>query len=68
MTHDVEVQLPEIMFNGATFRISPRSIEGNGVIAKLELIPKQIQVQGRFAGIIKKKIGESTHAIYKIKI
>ncbi|KAH8360068.1 hypothetical protein KR093_010430, partial [Drosophila rubida] len=55
MTHDVEVKLPEIMFNGATFRISPRSIEGNGVIAKLELIPKQI-VNGRLLGMIKKKI------------
>ncbi|XP_034116488.2 uncharacterized protein LOC117576062 isoform X2 [Drosophila albomicans] len=55
MTHDVEVQLPEIMFNGATFRISPRSIEGNGVIAKLELIPKQM-VQARLLGMIKKKI------------
>ncbi|XP_064550867.1 uncharacterized protein Osi17 [Drosophila montana] len=56
MTHDVEVDLPEIVFNGATFRISPRSIEGNGVIAKLELIPKQL-VQARLAGaMIKKKI------------
>ncbi|EDW58511.1 uncharacterized protein Dvir_GJ14266 [Drosophila virilis] len=56
MTHDVEVDLPEIIFNGATFRISPRSIEGNGVIAKLELIPKQL-VQARLAGaMIKKKI------------
>lgn len=56
MTHDVEVDLPEIVFNGATFRISPRSIEGNGLIAKLELIPKQI-VQARLAGtMIKKKI------------
>lgn len=56
MTHDVEVDLPEIVFNGATFRISPRSIEGNGLIAKLELIPKQV-VQARLAGtMIKKKI------------
>ncbi|XP_034488261.1 uncharacterized protein LOC117792298 isoform X2 [Drosophila innubila] len=55
MTHDVEVKLPEIMFNGATFRISPRAIEGNGVIAKLELIPRQLE-HPRFAGIIKKKI------------
>jgi len=57
MTHDVEVKLPEIMFNGATFRISPRSIEGNGVIAKLELIPKQM-AQARLFGMIKKKISE----------
>ncbi|XP_030371715.1 uncharacterized protein LOC115622000 [Scaptodrosophila lebanonensis] len=56
MTHDLEVQLPELMFDGATFRISPRSIEGNGIIAKLELIPKQ-EVQARLAGkIIMKKI------------
>ncbi|XP_023163640.2 uncharacterized protein LOC111594534 isoform X2 [Drosophila hydei] len=58
MTHDVELDLPEIVFNGATFRISPRSIEGNGIIAKLELIPKQL-VQARLAGaMIKKKINK----------
>ncbi|KAM7359229.1 DUF1676 domain-containing protein Osi17 isoform 2-T5 [Cochliomyia hominivorax] len=56
MTHDIELKLPEIMFDGATFRISPKSIEGNGVIAKLELIPKQ-QSEARLAGkIIMKKI------------
>ncbi|XP_033165917.1 uncharacterized protein LOC117144699 isoform X3 [Drosophila mauritiana] len=56
MTHDLEVDLPEVMFNGATFRISPRAIEGNGIIAKLELIPKQV-VKARLAGaIIQKKI------------
>ncbi|EDW84597.2 uncharacterized protein Dwil_GK13049 [Drosophila willistoni] len=56
MTHDLEVDLPEVMFDGATFRISPRAIEGNGIIAKLELIPKQ-EVQARLAGkIIMKKI------------
>lgn len=41
VTHDMEVKMPEIMFDGATFRVSPRSIEGNGIIAKLELLPKQ---------------------------
>ncbi|KRG01150.1 uncharacterized protein LOC6573159 isoform X4 [Drosophila mojavensis] len=58
MTHDMELDLPEIVFNGATFRISPRSIEGNGIIAKLELIPKQL-VKARLAGaMIKKKINK----------
>lgn len=58
MTHDMELDLPEIVFNGATFRISPRSIEGNGIIAKLELIPKQL-VKARLAGaMIKKKISK----------
>ncbi|XP_075148661.1 DUF1676 domain-containing protein Osi17 isoform X2 [Haematobia irritans] len=56
MTHNIELQLPEMMFDGATFRISPRSIEGNGVIAKLELIPKQHN-EARLAGFfIKKKL------------
>lgn len=60
MTHDMEVKLPEIMFDGATFRISPRQIEGNGVIAKLELIPKvEVEVEARAKSRlfhIKKKI------------
>ncbi|XP_067619143.1 uncharacterized protein Osi17 isoform X3 [Eurosta solidaginis] len=56
MTHDLEVKLPDVMFDGATFRISPRSFEGNGIIAKLELIPKQ-EVEARLAGkVIIKKI------------
>ncbi|XP_069961555.1 uncharacterized protein Osi17 isoform X3 [Bactrocera oleae] len=56
MTHDLAIKLPEMMFDGATFRISPRSFEGNGIIAKLELIPKQ-EVEARLAGkIIMKKI------------
>lgn len=37
----MELKMPEIMFDGATFRVSPRAIEGNGIIAKLELLPKQ---------------------------
>lgn len=40
VTHNMDVQLPEFVFDGATFRISPRSIEGNGIIAKLEYVPK----------------------------
>ncbi|XP_055849740.1 uncharacterized protein LOC129914487 isoform X1 [Episyrphus balteatus] len=57
MTHDVELKLPEMVFDGATFRISPRSIEGNGAIVKLELVPKA-EVEARDAGkfFIKKKI------------
>lgn len=57
MTHDVELKLPEMVFDGATFRISPRSLEGNGAIVKLELIPKA-EVEARDAGkfFIKKKI------------
>lgn len=48
------------MFDGARFRISPRSIEGNGIIAKLEYIPKT-EIEGRgtdFARLFKKKISK----------
>lgn len=46
MTHDVELKMPVMMFDGATFKISPRSIEGNGVIAKLEFItPQEIEAR-----------------------
>lgn len=63
VTHNMDVQLPEVMFDGATFRISPRSIEGNGIIAKLEYIPKTGVVESRatpteMARIFKKKISE----------
>ncbi|XP_065077071.1 uncharacterized protein Osi17 isoform X2 [Ochlerotatus camptorhynchus] len=40
LTHDVNVRMPEIMFDGAIFRIEPRAIEGNGMLAKLEFVPR----------------------------
>lgn len=46
MTHDVELKMPDMMFDGATFKISPRAIEGNGIIAKLEFItPQEIEAR-----------------------
>lgn len=65
VTHNMDVKLPEIMFDGATFRISPRSIEGNGIIAKLEYIPKtEVESRGAsdYARFLKKKISESCDA------
>ncbi|XP_021693382.1 uncharacterized protein LOC5576735 isoform X2 [Aedes aegypti] len=40
LTHDVNIRMPEIMFDGAIFRIEPRAIEGNGMLAKLEFVPR----------------------------
>lgn len=60
VTHNVDLKLPEIMFDGATFRISPRAIEGNGLIAKLELVPKS-EIESRssdMARLFKKKISK----------
>lgn len=68
VTHNMDVKLPEIMFDGATFRISPRSIEGNGIIAKLEYIPNtSTEVEGRgyddMARLFKKKISKQSHEL-----
>ncbi|XP_055523413.1 uncharacterized protein LOC129717496 isoform X1 [Wyeomyia smithii] len=47
LTHDLNVRMPEIMFDGAIFRIEPRAIEGNGMLAKLEFVPRTaIQSRG----------------------
>lgn len=62
VTHNYEVKLPEIMFDGAKFRIQPRAIEGNGIIAKLEYVPKSEIEEGRstdLARLFKKKISEN---------
>lgn len=59
MTHDLEVQMPEMFFEGATLRIAPRSLESNGALVKMEWIPKEIPdgaVEGR---IFFKKLSES---------
>lgn len=57
-------KLPDVVFDGATFRISPRAIEGNGIVAKLEYIPNTevTEVEARsedLARLFKKKISES---------
>uniref|UniRef100_A0A336M2G0 CSON009288 protein n=1 Tax=Culicoides sonorensis TaxID=179676 RepID=A0A336M2G0_CULSO len=46
VNHDMEMTLPDILFDGATFRVSPRAFEGNGIIAKLELLPNR-EIQSR---------------------
>ncbi|XP_070505972.1 uncharacterized protein Osi17 [Chironomus tepperi] len=61
VTHDMNFKLPEVVFDGATFRISPRAIEGNGIVAKLEYIPNPeiTEVEARsedLARLFKKKI------------
>lgn len=39
VTHDMEIKLPEIFFDSATFKLSPKYYEGNGLVAKLEIVP-----------------------------
>lgn len=39
MTHNLELQLPETVFQGAVLKLSPRSVEGNGALVKMEFLP-----------------------------
>lgn len=58
MTHDVEVQLPELLFDGAVFRISPRSLSRNGAMVKLDLLPKHLSNSNGEARIFFKKLSK----------
>lgn len=58
MTHNLELKMPEMLFDGATFRITPRAFEGDGALVKFEMIPKALQEtesgpQGRLFGLKK---------------
>lgn len=51
MTHNVELKMPDMIFDGATFRITPRAFEGDGALIKLEVIPRALdeaRTGGRF--------------------
>ncbi|XP_031349574.1 uncharacterized protein LOC116175549 [Photinus pyralis] len=71
LTHNVQIQMPELMFEGSTLEISPRSVDGSGLITKLELIPKVVRKElgspRIFFKKIKKFIGEKLmHALLAI--
>ncbi|XP_052744992.1 uncharacterized protein LOC112052972 [Bicyclus anynana] len=58
MTHDMRLTLPEMMFNGATLKVSPRALTKTGALVHIDLEPKENEVgQGRiFFQKIKKYI------------
>lgn len=69
ITHDMEIKMPQYMFDGAVFKISPRSFEGNGMIAKLEILPNiQKRTDVEMPRIFFKKISKSDKQIYLEKI
>lgn len=49
MMHNMEMQLPDTLFDGATVRISPRSFDGKGALLHFELVPaaKKLRDAGR---------------------
>ncbi|GLV32661.1 Osiris 17 [Carabus blaptoides fortunei] len=56
MTHDMQLKMPDTLFEGSTLKVSPRAFEGDGVIVKLDLIPKEIQSDQAVGRIFFKKI------------
>ena len=65
MTHNLELKMPDMLFDGATFRVSPKSFEGDGALVKLELVPKVPKITERTLEkntprILFKKISEYT--------
>lgn len=58
MSHNVEMKMPEMMFEGATFRVTPRGFEGDGALVKLEMIPKEVDENQPTGRILFKKISK----------
>lgn len=61
MTHDIQLKLPQTLFDGSILRISPRSFEGNGALVKIELEPDTSSLQERHGSprLLLKKISKS---------
>ncbi|XP_069362987.1 uncharacterized protein Osi17 isoform X2 [Maniola hyperantus] len=48
MTHDMSLTLPEMLFDGATLKVSPRALTKNGALVHIDLEPKKNAVgEGR---------------------
>ncbi|XP_045486154.1 uncharacterized protein LOC111002437 [Pieris rapae] len=41
MTHDMKLTLPEVMFHGATLKVSPRALTKTGALVHIDLEPKE---------------------------
>lgn len=46
-TRDYELQLPEFFFEGANLKISPREIDDNGALIRVDFGQKDLESQGR---------------------
>ncbi|XP_018404645.1 PREDICTED: uncharacterized protein LOC108781227 [Cyphomyrmex costatus] len=55
-TRNYEIQLPQFFFEGATMKISPREIDENGALLRVDFGTEGVQEQGRIFKKIKKFI------------
>ncbi|KOX80183.1 hypothetical protein WN51_08360 [Melipona quadrifasciata] len=53
---DYQIQLPDFFFEGATIKISPREVDENGALVKLDFGQRGLESQGRIFKKIKKFI------------
>lgn len=58
MTHNLEMKMPDMVFDGATFRVTPRGFDGDGAIVKLEMIPKEFEENQPTGRLLFKKISK----------
>jgi len=54
-TRNYEIQLPKFFFEGATMKISPREIDENGALLRIDFGTEGVQEQGRIFKKISKK-------------
>lgn len=55
-TRNYEIQLPQFFFDGATVKISPREVDENGALLRVDFGAPMVQQQGRIFKKISKKI------------
>ncbi|XP_076629838.1 DUF1676 domain-containing protein Osi17 [Colletes latitarsis] len=55
-TRDYEIQLPEFYFNGAAVKISPREIDENGALVRVDFGQRGLQTEGRIFKKLRKFI------------
>lgn len=60
MTHDMELKLPDVIFDGAVFKISPRSLSNDGAMVKLDMLPKELATTNGQPRIFFKKLSKYT--------
>lgn len=46
-TRDYEIQLPQFFFESTTMKISPREVDGNGVLLRVDFGSRIVEQQGR---------------------
>lgn len=58
MSHDIKLQLPETFFDGAIFKISPRSINEDGALVNLDILPNPVWNSNGEGRIFLKKLSK----------